>query len=101
MTEAETVAAFTAWLEREGWLVGPGADKWLDVYATRDGERLCAEAKGVTKDNGVSADILWGQILRRMTELDAPGVRYALVLPESIKSQVLRVPRVARAGLRS
>lgn len=38
---------------------------------------LYAEAKGVTKDNGASADILWGQILRRITELGTPGVRYA------------------------
>lgn len=99
MTEAETVAVFVAWLEREGWSVGPGPDKWVDVYATRGDERLYAEAKGVTKDNGASADILWGQILRRMTELGTPGVRYALVMPESIKSHVLRVPVVVRQAL--
>jgi hypothetical protein len=99
MTEAETVAVFVAWLEREGWSVGPGPDKWVDVYATRGDERLYAEAKGVTKDNGASADILWGQILRRMTELGTPGVRYLLVMPESIRSHVLRVPLVVRQRL--
>lgn len=99
MTEVETVAAFTAWLEREGWSVGPGPDKWVDVYATRGDERLYAEAKGVTKDNGASADILWGQILRRMTGLGTPGVRYAVVMPESIKSHVRRVPLVVRQRL--
>jgi hypothetical protein len=99
MTEAETVAVFTAWLEHDGWSVGPGPDKWVDVYATRGEERLYAEAKGVTKDNGASADILWGQILRRMTELGTPGVRYALVMPESIKSHALRVPLVVRQRL--
>jgi hypothetical protein len=99
MTEAETVAVFVAWLEREGWSVGPGPDKWVDVYATRGDEWLYAEAKGVTKDNGASADILWGQILRRMTELGTPGVRYALVMPKSIKSYVLRVPVVVRQRL--
>jgi hypothetical protein len=99
MTEAETVAALIAWLEREGWSVGPGPDKWLDVYATRGDERLHIEAKGATKDNGVSADIAWGQILRRMTELGAPGARYALAVPESIKSHVLRVPLAVRQRL--
>jgi hypothetical protein len=99
MTEMETVAVFTAWLERDGWAVGPGPDKWVDVYAARGDERLYAEAKGVTKDDGASADILWGQILRRMTELGTAGVRYALVVPESIKSHVLRVPVVVRQRL--
>jgi hypothetical protein len=66
---------------------------------TRGDERLYAEAKGVTKDNGASADILWGQLLRRMTELGTPDIRYALVVPESIKSHVLRVPVVVRQRL--
>jgi hypothetical protein len=99
MTEAETVGMFTTWLENDGWVVSSGPDKWLDIYATREGERLYAEVKGWTKDNGASADILWGQILRRMTDLGAPGVRYALVAPRSIMSYVLRVPSVVRERL--
>lgn len=99
MTETDTVKAFTAWLVRDGWSVSAGPDKWVDVYAARGDERMYAEAKGVTKDNGTSADILWGQILRRMGGLGTPGVRYAVVVPEAIKHHVLRVPAVVRDRL--
>lgn len=99
LTEAEVVRIFTAWLHEQGWTVAPGPDKWLDIYATRGSETLHVEAKGATKDDGASADILWGQLLRRMVDVGTPGVRYAMVLPEAIKRHALRVPAVVRDRL--
>jgi hypothetical protein len=60
---------------------------------------MYAEAKGVTKSAGTAADIMWGQLLRRMGELGDTGVRYAVVLPESIKHHTLRVPVRVRQRL--
>jgi hypothetical protein len=78
MTEAEVVAAFGRWLAADGWVVGPSTDRDLDIYATRAGQRLHVEAKGVTKDPYTSADIGWGQLLRRMSDLGQPGARYGV-----------------------
>lgn len=99
MTETEVVDAFATWLAHEGWSVMAGPDKWVDIYAERGNERLICEAKGQTKDNGASADILWGQLLRRMGQLGDPGTRYAVVVPEAIKDACLRVPGVVRQRL--
>ncbi|ATY12665.1 hypothetical protein CU254_21040 [Amycolatopsis sp. AA4] len=99
MTESEVVAAFAAWLERDGWTIGPGPDRHLDLYATRADDRLHAEAKGATQDKGIDADILWGQILRRMGEFGMPGARYAVVVPDTVKWHALRVPAKVRTLL--
>ncbi|MFB9924240.1 hypothetical protein ACFORO_11350 [Amycolatopsis halotolerans] len=99
MREAEVVAAFATWLEHDGWTVGPGPDRYLDLYATRAGDRLHVEAKGTTQEKGIDADVLWGQILRRMGEFGTPGARYAVVVPDTIKWHTLRVPAKLRALL--
>lgn len=65
-SEAEVVATFCAWLQREGWTVERDVN-WLDVRATKDGQTICAEAKGATQATGVDADTMYGQLLRRMT----------------------------------
>jgi hypothetical protein len=99
MTEAEVVAAFGRWLAADGWVVGRSTDRDLDIYATRAGQRLHVEAKGVTKDPYTSADIGWGQLLRRMSDLGQPGARYGVVCPLAMKATVLRVPAVVRERL--
>ncbi|MCG3753510.1 MULTISPECIES: hypothetical protein [Amycolatopsis] len=99
MTENEVATAFAAWLERDGWTISPGPDRYLDLYAIRAGDRLHVEAKGATQDKGIDADILWGQILRRMSEFGTPGARYAIVVPDSVKWHTLRVPARVRALL--
>jgi hypothetical protein len=48
MTEAEAVTTVTAWLETEGWVVGPGPDKWLDLYTERGDERLRVDARSIS-----------------------------------------------------
>ncbi|MFE6871557.1 hypothetical protein ACFVFS_34030 [Kitasatospora sp. NPDC057692] len=96
--EDRVVGAFRTWLTAAGWAVVPPTDPSTDLEAERDGERIIAEAKGHSNRPGIDADIAYGQLLRRMT---APGVsvRYALVVPTSGLSHVLRVPEQVRARL--
>ena len=77
-SEAEVVAAFTAWLERQGWDVRTEVE-FADVVAERSGEKLIAEAKGVTTAPGLDVDTLYGQLLRRMVPDE--HVRYGVIVP--------------------
>jgi hypothetical protein len=71
----------------------------VDVIATRpDGSRLLAEVKGVTSSAGTDADILYGQMLRRMDDVGGP-TRFAVVVPESLRRVVERVPLAVRERL--
>jgi len=100
--EVRVEAAFRAWLVEQGWDVSDTAPphlRWLDVYARRDGEALCAECKGRSSDAGTDADIAYGQLLRRMDLTDS-SVRYAIVVPTSSERAALRVPRAVREALR-
>ena len=95
--EAEVVAAFTAWLERQGWHVRTEVE-WADVVAERSGEKLIAEAKGVTTGPGLDVDTLYGQLLRRMVPDE--HVRYGVVVPAAIVPKAERVPAFVRQMLR-
>lgn len=98
-SEAEVVGAFTAWLASQGWDVQLEVDH-IDVLATRNGERLVAEAKGRTTSAGLDVDTMYGQLLRRMSYGQAEDpVRYAVVVPEEIAPAALRVPREIRERL--
>jgi hypothetical protein len=92
------VTAYAEWLERSGWAVTPG-NGYADVYAERGPERLCAEVKGRTADAGTDADIMYGQLLRRMSD-PANTVRYAVVVPTAALHAALRVPAWVRHHLR-
>jgi hypothetical protein len=98
MNEAQVVETFARWLTVNGWTVRTQVD-WVDVVAERGDERLIAEAKGHGKDNGAAADILYGQILRRIPREPRPGERYAIVVPAQAERAVLRVPDRVRAML--
>jgi len=88
LREAEVVAAFTAWLEADGWHVRHEVD-WIDVVATRDGRTLVAEAKGTTTSPGLDVDTAYGQLLRRMN--GDPATSYALVVPAAATRAARRV----------
>lgn len=97
--EARVVAAFCAWLERDGWRVQREVD-FCDVIAERDGERLYAEAKGRTSALGLDVDTMYGQLLRRMPLLDDPVGSFAVVVPTEAVKAALRVPPRVREALR-
>jgi hypothetical protein len=91
VTEAEVVAAFTAWLADQGWEVETEVDV-ADVVARRDGVTLVAEAKGTTAATGLDIDTGYGQLLRRMRPPGDPtSRRYALVVPTSARQAAERV----------
>jgi hypothetical protein len=95
--EKRVVAAFTAWLQLNGWEVDTEVN-FVDVYARRGDEQLYAEAKGRTTEPGLDVDTAYGQLLRRMTD-PALGVRYAIVVPTAGVLKALRVPRWVRERL--
>lgn len=98
--EARVVEAFCAHLRADGWNVETGV-KWVDVVARRDGQTIYAEVKGrAGPDTGTALDILYGQLLRRMEHENAPGVRYAVVVPGDAVTKAQRVPAWLRARLR-
>ena len=97
--EARVVSAFTAWLEAAGWTVSTEVD-FCDVVAVRGDEQLFAEAKGRTAAQGLDVDTMYGQILRRMPSPMPPNTRFAVVVPESSRHHVLRVPEDIRRSLR-
>ncbi|MFD0306978.1 hypothetical protein [Streptomyces sp. NPDC127119] len=97
--EDRVVDAFRDWLLAEGWTPVDPTDRWTDLEAVRDEERLICEAKGRTSDPGIDADIAYGQLLRRMTSQD-PRTRYALVVPSSSVRAAERVPVHVRQLLR-
>jgi hypothetical protein len=76
---------------------------FIDVVARRADEMLFAEVKGRTTSRpGVGADVIYGQLLRRMPtiEMNEPGTRFAVVAPETSESALLRVPARVRKALR-
>ncbi|GGL33474.1 hypothetical protein GCM10010095_18480 [Streptomyces anthocyanicus] len=97
--EDRVTDAFGTWLLAEGWTPVDPTDRWTDLEAVRDHERLICEAKGRTSEKGIDADIAYGQLLRRMTSQD-PHIRYALVVPSSSVKAAERVPLHVRELLR-
>ncbi|MGY1858090.1 hypothetical protein [Modestobacter sp. SYSU DS0290] len=98
MNEAAVVAAFSGALRADGWDVQTEV-KYIDVVATRGERTLYAEAKGKTADPGLDVDVLYGQLLRRMSDEPVPGRRFAVVVPETVLTAALRVPAYVRAQL--
>lgn len=94
MTESDVEAAFRVGLERDGWSVSTERVAHVDLVATRGDETLYAEVKGHTKSPGTAVDI--GQLLRRMVPEPAGSVRYAFVVPESLRWHASRVAATAR-----
>jgi hypothetical protein len=97
--ESQVVAAFSAWLTKQGWRIRTEVG-FVDVVATRGRRRIIAEARGGTADASLDADTAYGQLLRRMGP-DGAGLdtRYAIVAPESSRTAVLRVPAPIRQRL--
>lgn len=81
------------------WTLVAPTDEHTDIEAVRGSERLICEAKGSTSDAGLDCDTAYGQLLRRMTD-QAPGIRYAVVVPSSALKAALRVPQRVRDLLR-
>ena len=97
--EDRVVAAFCAHLRAGGWDVATNVD-WVDVVARRGDATIYAEVKGrAGPDTGTALDILYGQLLRRMEHEDAPGVRYAVVVPDVAVTSAQRVPAWVRDRL--
>ena len=92
--EERVVQAFCVWLQSHGWIVQREV-AFVDVYAERGGQRLYAEAKGRTSSLGLDLDTLYGQLLRRMDDIDE-AVRYAVVVPTAAVPAALRVPSSVR-----
>ena len=104
MKEADALARFVAYLDREGWDVPPtprGDFPDVDARHCETGARLVAEVKGLTGSKGTDTDTLYGQLLRRMGTEPEPETRYALVVPEALRWHVERVPEHVRRTLRA
>ena len=95
--EKRVIDAYVTWLERRSWTVRREAD-FADVYAERGNDRIHAEAKGRTASPGLDVDTVYGQLLRRMRD-PRPGARYAVVVPTTALTAVLRVPAWVRGRL--
>lgn len=100
LTEAQVEDAFCTFLQAQGWQTSVRNPGYIDVIATRGEETLIAEAKGHTKASETAVDILYGQVLRRMRPSSTP-VRYAIVVPHTLRDKVCRVHATtwARLGL--
>lgn len=98
-SEAWVTAAFCDWLTSTGWDVRTGVAH-CDVVARRDHLTLYAEVKGHTAAAGTDADTMYGQVLRRMTDVDDLHARFAVVVPTSAVQYALRVPARVRQLLR-
>ena len=95
--------AFCSWLVSCGWQANRQVD-YVDVLATGpQGQRLFCEAKGSSPDIGTDCDVLYGQLLRRMTVTNDPTVRFAAVVRDDARSgrAVTRVPAEVRRYSRS
>ncbi|MDA1387547.1 MULTISPECIES: hypothetical protein [Glycomyces] len=89
--------AFQRWLIAEGWEpTVPESGRHL-IEAVRGEERLIGQVKGHTASVGTDVDTGYGQLLRRMA--DAPGIRYALIVPTSVLPHAERVPDHVRRRL--
>ena len=98
MTEKQVEEAFAAYLRADGWDVSLKNRDYVDLLATRGSEALVAELKGHTSSPGLDVDTGYGQLLRRIDPAQT-RVRYALVVPASMRFHVTRVRRGVRAGL--
>lgn len=96
--EAAVLTSFTQWLEQQGWDVQTSASG-ADVVAKKGTDTLIAEAKGLTSSAGLDVDTMYGQLLRRMTDV-ASSTRFAVVVPRSAAAAVARVPQGIRDLLR-
>jgi hypothetical protein len=99
LTETQTEAAFADYLTRDGWTVSITNADFIDVVATKGTTTLIAEVKGHTKSAGAAVDIGYGQLLRRMADIDGGLHRYALVVPATLRKHAERVPEAARRRL--
>ena len=94
--------AFCRWLASVGWRTERQVD-FVDVLATGPhGQRLYCEAKGSSPDIGIDCDVLYGQLLRRMTNAKDPSIRFVAVArddPRSVRA-VTRVPAEVRGVLK-
>ena len=97
--EPRVVSAFRSHLERDGWSVTTEV-AFCDLVAEREGERLYVEAKGRSSDAGTDADILYGQLLRRMPVDEDRSARFIVVVPDGMAKAALRVSRRIRGALR-
>lgn len=91
LSEAQVLAAFGAWLIGEGWETVEPTNRWTDIEAVREDQRLIGEAKGHTTGPGLDEDTGYGQLLRRMTT-DSTTTRYALIVPTRALQAAQRVP---------
>jgi hypothetical protein len=98
LTEPEVQARFISYLNDRGWDVAetdPG--DYTDVVSRRGAQWLAAECKGHTKSPETAVDIGYGQLLRAMGRY--PEASYALVVPETLRGKVVRVPEAVRRKL--
>ena len=76
----------------------------MSTFSRRDpkGQRVYCETKGSSAEIGTDCDILYGQLLRRMTDFHNPAVRFAAVVRDDARSvrAVTRVPSAVRALLK-
>lgn len=98
--EARVVAAFCDWLRSDGWEEVDTEVAHCDVVARRGQVTLYADAKGWASPPGGDTDALYGQLLRRMLEVDDPHTRFAVVVPTPVERHALRVPGRVRRLLR-
>lgn len=96
MREHDVQAVLVSYLLERGWSPTIDNPDHVDVRATRGAETLIIEVKGNTSDPYTDTDTLLGQILRRMGD---PAARYGIALPETMRTQVERVPDRVRQML--
>jgi len=101
-TRVESVAdistAFVNWLKQQEWAVVT-SPREADIVATKGGETMIAEVKGVTSSPGLDVDTMYGRLLRRMSA-DTLVTRFAVVVPSSAAAAAARVPRAIRSQLK-
>ena len=98
MTEKQVEDAFAAHLRADGWDVSTNNRDYVDLLAKRGSEVIVAELKGHTSSPGLDVDTGYGQLLRRMDPEQA-SVRYALVVPATLRKHVTRVCQGVRERL--
>ena len=98
MTEKRVEEAFAAFLGADGWDVSTNNRDYVDLLAKRGSEVIVAELKGHTSSPGLDVDTGYGQLLRRM-DPGQTGVRYALVVPATLRTHVTRVHQDVRGRL--
>lgn len=100
--EHKVVQVFKEWLESRGWTVEVETEDFIDLVATKDDQRIVAEAKGRTAGRpGIGLDTVYGQLLRRMRPEVTQGfkTRFAVVIPPSATTAAVRVLKEVRNQL--